>query len=38
MGAKAMDSSGQGPHDRGYRDGRLGGEQGTNRRKQGSGH
>ena len=38
LGDRAMDGSGQGPHVRGCWDRRLGGEQGTSGRKQGSGH
>ena len=38
LGDLAMDDSGQGPQARGCRDRRLGGEQGTNGHKQGSGH
>ena len=38
LGDRASDGSEQGPHALGCRDRRLGGEQGMNGRKQGSGH
>ena len=38
LGDRAMDGSGQGPHAHSCRDRWLGGKQGTNGRKQGSGH